>query len=338
MTLGIDLYDRYQDVTDWPAVRDYGVRFCIIKATDGSGRAVTPADAFVRGARSVAIPVGLYHYAQLSPNPEIQADVLNAELRRLSPIHLPPVLDLEGDFHPKPTDSPATRTQKINHAIDFARHFATRLSACGHPRVLLYANTSFLAQLLPHTWGLPGLLIWAADYGPNDGHRHPDLAPYTGPVAIHQYTDRGRVPGITSTVDLNHTNTLENLVRTLTTEDLDAIRAAIRDTAPTAVWSMPIPEGGTLTAPIGHPWEAWSYLRNVPASILAAINDLRDDEAAIITAVREIVTADHHPDLTITDDQVAALGARLANALPAGVTELQMQEAVRQAFARAGEI
>jgi len=207
VAFGIDIYDRYQDVTDWRVVRDAGVRFCIIKATDGGGRAVAPADAFVRGARSVGIPVGLYHYAQLSPGPEIQADVLNAEFRRLGPVQLPPVLDLEGDFHLKAGDSPATRTQKISRAVDFARRFATRLSACGHPRVLLYVNTSFLSSLRPHTWGLPGLLVWAADYGPNDGRRHPDLSPYTGPVAIHQYTDRGRVPGITGNVDLNESLT-----------------------------------------------------------------------------------------------------------------------------------
>lgn len=202
MAFGIDVYDRYQDVTDWRRVRDAGVRFCIIKATDGGGRAFAPADALVRGARSVGIPVGLYHYAQLSPSPEIQADVLATEVRRLGPIQLPPVLDLEGDFHLKAGDSPATRTQKIGRAVEFGRRFLGRL-ASGDGRVMVYANTSLLAQLRPHTWGLPGLLVWAADYGPNDGRRHPDLSPYTGPVAIHQYTDRGHVPGIAGAVDLN---------------------------------------------------------------------------------------------------------------------------------------
>lgn len=202
--LGVDLFDRYQDVTDWRRVRDAGVRFCIIKATDGAGRATAPADVFVRGARTVGIPVGLYHYAQLTPTPEAQAAVLAGEVRRLAPLQLPPALDLEGDFHPRSTDSALVRAQKVARATDFARRFLLTLGAAGHPRTMLYANTSFLAQLRPETWGIPGLLIWAADYGPNDGTRHPDLSPYTGPVAIHQYTDRGTVPGVVSGgVDLN---------------------------------------------------------------------------------------------------------------------------------------
>jgi len=70
--------------------------------------------------------------------------------------------------------------------------------------------------------------------------------------------------------------------------------------------------------------------------VAALGSDLRDDEADVIAAVRQIVAADQDADLTITDDQVATLAARIAAALPAGVTEAQMHEAVRQAFARAG--
>ena len=202
--LGLDLYDRYQDVTDWRLVRGAGVRFVVIKATDGAGRAIAPADALVAGARKVGIPAGLYHYAQLTPTPEAQAAVLAGEMRRLGPIQLPPALDLEGDFHPKGTDSALVRAQKVARATDFGRRFLLTLGAAGFGRVMLYANTSFLAQLRPETWGIPGLLIWAADYGPNDGQRHPDLSPYTGPVAVHQYTDRGTIPGVVSGgVDLN---------------------------------------------------------------------------------------------------------------------------------------
>jgi GH25 family lysozyme M1 (1,4-beta-N-acetylmuramidase) len=203
VAFGIDVYARYQNVTDWGRVRGAGVRFCIIKASDGGGRAVAPADGLVAGARAAGIPAGLYHYAQLAPTPEAQADVLAAEYRRLGLLQLPPALDLEGDFHPKADATAQQRAAALAHATDFGRRFLLRLQADGHPRVMLYANTGFLAQLRPETWAIPGLLIWAADYGPNDGRRHPDLAPYTGPVAVHQYTDRGAVPGITGTVDLN---------------------------------------------------------------------------------------------------------------------------------------
>ena len=283
MAFGIDIYDRYQDVTDWRAVRDHGVRFCIIKATDGGGRAVAPADALVRGARSVGIPVGLYHYAQLSPSPEIQADVLAGEMRRLAPIQLPPVLDLEGDFHPRAEDSPAVRAQKISRAVDFGRRFATRLSAGGHPRVLLYANTSFLSQLRPQTWGLPGLLIWAADYGPNDGRRHPDLSPYTGPVAIHQYTDRGAVPGITASgVDLNES--LINILEDDMSEDAERrireIQAAL-GTAEAATATPDNPAGVQVGTQVAE-------TRTGVRQLAAVIGDMQAEQAAQRQVLNEL--------------------------------------------------
>src|SRR5215475_6211940 len=134
MTLGIDLYDRYQDVTSWQAICQYGVKFVYIKGTDGGGPAAVRADAFVRGARGVGLPVGLYHYAQLDPTPEMQADVLAAEVRRLGATDLPPALDLEGPFHTAP----------IATAVDFAKRFLGRvLHTHGYQRVTLYANTAF---------------------------------------------------------------------------------------------------------------------------------------------------------------------------------------------------
>jgi hypothetical protein len=167
------------------------VQFAYIKGTDGGGPAVVPADAFVAGARSVGIPAGLYHYAQLLPSPETQADVLHAEVRRLAATGLPPALDIEGPFHTAP----------LAAAVVFAQRFLTRLRGHGYDRVTLYANTGFLGQLRPDAWHVPGLLIWAANYGPNDGTRH--ALSYTGQVDIHQYTDRGRLSGIPGYVDLN---------------------------------------------------------------------------------------------------------------------------------------
>jgi len=82
--------------------------------------------------------------------------------------------------------------------------------------------------------------------------------------------------------------------------------------------------------------QAVEKLVAIAVKLDALAGDLRDDEANVIAAMRQIVEADQDVELTITDEQVAALGARLAAALPAGVTEAQMQEAVRQAFARAG--
>jgi GH25 family lysozyme M1 (1,4-beta-N-acetylmuramidase) len=192
MALGIDIY-RYQTVTDWNAVKRHGVSFAYVKGTDGGGPAIVRGDAQVNGAKSVDIPVGLYHYAQLSPSPEVQADVLTAEVRRLDALGLPPALDLEDPHGPGAA------------ARDFAHRFLTRLRANGFDWVTLYANTSMLNGITADTIGVPNTVIWAAAYGPNDGRRHP--LSYRGRVNIHQYTSVGVIPGISGQVDLNESLT-----------------------------------------------------------------------------------------------------------------------------------
>lgn len=201
--LGIDIYDRYQDVSSWRSVFDHGVRYVYVKGTDGGAPAVVRADAFVAGAKGIGIPVGLYHYAQQSPSPEAQADVLAREVNRLGATGLPPCLDFEGHI---------ANTLSASAGADFCQRFIRRLrEAHGFTRVTLYANTSHLAKVNPDSWHDADLVIWAARYGANDGLTYPGLGSYRGRVDIHQWTDKGRVPGIGGSVDLNRalTNILE---------------------------------------------------------------------------------------------------------------------------------
>jgi GH25 family lysozyme M1 (1,4-beta-N-acetylmuramidase) len=213
MALGIDIY-RYQTVTDWNAVRQHGVSFVYVKATDGGGPAIVPADGQVRGAQSVGLPVGLYHYAQLSPSPEAQADVLTAEVQRLDATGLPPALDLEDPHRPG------------GAARDFAFRFLSRLRANGFGSVTLYANVSMLNGITADTLGVPGTVVWAAAYGPNDGRRHP--LNYGGRADIHQYTSVGAVPGISGHVDLNESlSELPGADMPLSQDDVNRIANAV---------------------------------------------------------------------------------------------------------------
>lgn len=189
--LGIDIY-RYQTVFNWTSVVNAGVRFVYVKASDGGGPAIVRADSQVNGAKSVGLPVGLYHYAQFSPSPEAQADILTGEVRRLGADGLPPALDLEDPFKPDAT------------AKQFARRFLARLRENGFDRFALYANTSMLSGIGAESLRaeFPELVIWGARYGANNG-TNLGLGGYTGTVDVHQYTSVGRVAGITGNVDLN---------------------------------------------------------------------------------------------------------------------------------------
>jgi len=189
MALGIDIY-RYQTVTDWNLVKRRGVQFVYVKGSDGAGPAVVRADGQVRGAQSVGLPVGLYHYAQFEPTPERQADVLAMEVKRLGATGLPPALDLESPFTPG------------SGARDFTRAFLNHLrNEHGFERVMLYGNKSMLTGIRASTLGIPGMGVWLAEYGKDDGQRHEPT--YGGPFDIHQYTSVGLLDGIRGRVDLN---------------------------------------------------------------------------------------------------------------------------------------
>jgi GH25 family lysozyme M1 (1,4-beta-N-acetylmuramidase) len=197
MALGIDIY-RYQTVTDWDAVRR-AVAYVWVKLTDGGGPAVVRGDAQVNGAKSVGLPVGGYHYAQLSPSPEAQADVLLAEVDRLGAHGLVPMLDIEAPF------------QADQGARVFAERFCDHIASRGR-RPGVYMNNAFAKVLRPDTWPC-NPVIWIARYG-----AQPD---YGGRYDIHQYSSSGTVPGISGAVDLNESYTDAHFTAPIQEEDME---------------------------------------------------------------------------------------------------------------------
>ncbi|MDF2968354.1 MAG: hypothetical protein K0Q93_2132 [Nocardioidaceae bacterium] len=192
---GIDIFRIYQTVTNWRAVRDSGVEYCWIKATNGTriafgndaARTPAPADPTVAGCRSVGIAPGLYAYA-LPGDAVAQADAFANEVIRLGcrgQGTLPPALDLE---------EPGTKD------ASWAQRFLRRLQErIGQQRVAIYLSASWAADLRPDTWNIPGLIIWIAAYGSNNGRRGA-IPYYRGRTDVHQFTSVGLhlVRGISS--------------------------------------------------------------------------------------------------------------------------------------------
>jgi GH25 family lysozyme M1 (1,4-beta-N-acetylmuramidase) len=193
MTRGVDIY-RYQTVTDWRALAT-SVSWAYVKLTDGTGPAIVRGDKQVNGCKSVGIPVGGYHYAQPG-DPGRQAKVFLAEVARLGADDLAPALDLEAPFQPNVT------------ARDFGIGFCRAVAEAGH-RPAVYMSASWAGSLRPERWGIPGLVIWIAAYGGNDGGPYGSDDPgkvsryYGGRYDLHQHSSTATVPGISGRVDLN---------------------------------------------------------------------------------------------------------------------------------------
>lgn len=191
--LGVDLY-RYQTVTSYHELASVA-KFAWVKLTDGTGPAVVRGDGQVNGCRAAGIPVGGYHFAQ-SGNPEQQAGIFLAECQRVNALDIAPALDLEAPF----ALSASTR--------DFGVRFCQAVAVAGH-RPAVYMTASWAGTLRPDQWNIPGLVIWLAAYGPNDGQRHSTSVTrfYPGRYDVHQYTSVGQVPGIRGNVDVNESLT-----------------------------------------------------------------------------------------------------------------------------------
>jgi GH25 family lysozyme M1 (1,4-beta-N-acetylmuramidase) len=178
MAQGVDVYTRYQNVTDWPAVRRAGYEFCYVKVSDGDED--RDDGGYGPAGRAAGLAMGAYHYAQFG-DPVAQATRLVGRVAAAGLADLAPALDLEDPFGPD------------RQAIDFAVAFLQRVQELGH-RPCLYSNNTILTTVLgPARAAVPATVIWAARYG----------AEPTVPYDVWQFSSSGSVAGISGAVDLN---------------------------------------------------------------------------------------------------------------------------------------
>lgn len=270
MALGIDIHPVYQEHINW-GVLDRNVKFIWLKVSDGGGayrkivdgRIYTP-DAHAAGMKMTGAACGGYHYAQFSPSPEAQADILTQEVRRLGLTSLAPALDLEAPFTPNAL------------AKDFAFRFIARLKSHGWDKVAIYSYTTMAQYLRPDKWGIPGLITWIARPGPVG-----QLGVYTGRTDVHQFNSAARITGILENVDANETLNSNLLEGFGSGDELDMTPLEVQNAVYAAVTNLAIDAAsGNDAAKMAQAWRA--SMRAV-----LSIDQLTDDETAIIQAVRE---------------------------------------------------
>lgn len=269
MATGIDLYQRYNVVTDWDAL-EHQVDFAWIKVSDGGAQPVVHADAYVAACVARGILWGGYHFAEPG-DPVSQALVFVAQLRRLgfSPDdHLAPILDIENGGIP------------VAQRPSFVRAFLETVHAAFACRVGTYSSTSWLVQLdvdsMPYDWDI----TWAAEYGNNDGTRHA-ITHYRGRVDAHQYTSHGTVAGVSGWVDLSYT------------DDVQALKAGGTVSADVQVDKVPTITGAQIGRPNLEAAFLWTDTYN---SAGAAARDSASCKAMLAT-----VLANQQDDLSSAD-------------------------------------
>jgi lysozyme len=187
---GIDV-SHWQGDIQWSAVKGHGIKFAIIKATEGH-HYTDPhfATNWVK-ARNLGIVRGAYHYFRAQQNPTRQVDHFLNQMN-LEPNDLPPALDIEETFN-----TGASHQQWID---GMGTWLGTLESRTGR-RPIMYSRASFL-NTLPIPADFRRYPLWVAHYGV----QQPALPNVWDSWVIWQHVSTGHVAGIQGNVDLNRFN------------------------------------------------------------------------------------------------------------------------------------
>lgn len=181
----------YQGTIDWAKVAKSGVRAAYLKATEGVHWNDPRFQENRKAANAHGIRVGAYHFADLYDG-GIEARHFLKTIAAVGPRDLKPVLDLESNLK----RLPASALRQFVHAFNAVVHERTGVWP------MFYSYASFAESInFPKPVGNG---LWIAAYGRNDGLEYPVRVPkpWRSYVA-HQFTSRGKVPGIKGYVDLS---------------------------------------------------------------------------------------------------------------------------------------
>ena len=185
---GIDL-SHWEGAADWTRLRENGVNFAWLKATEGGDRLDPQFLASRAAARAAGVPVGAYHFWYHCRPAEEQARWF---IRNVPRGGLPPVLDIEWTpFSPTCTIRPpaeAVRREARVFLEMLTRHYGQR------PLVYLAPDVWHDCEM----WRLTGHEFWLRSVA-----GHPDDRFRNARWTFWQYSGTGLIPGARGEVDLN---------------------------------------------------------------------------------------------------------------------------------------
>lgn len=199
----IDVFQKYQGAINWSEVHNAGIAGAWVKLCNGASAASPTGDVYIATGKVAGVNMGGYHYVTGATSAVTQAAKFASELNRLQAFGLPPMCDFEDKTLP---------TSVADRRSWLTSYFTALSSAVpALANAYMYSSGSWLAGYAAGGWtpDVPGLnvVIIDAEYGSNNGIEHARTH-YTGPVAAHQYTSSGSVPGVPGLVDRDDVTTV----------------------------------------------------------------------------------------------------------------------------------
>jgi len=187
---GIDV-SYWQGDIDWRKVREAGIHFAYIKATEGGDHLDPKFRENWHAAKRAGIARGAYHFIYWCRLASEQADWFVRNVPR-DPDALPPVLDLEWHTHSK------TCPQKISRelALKKIKIILEAMEQHTGKRPIIYTDPMFHRDVLRGEF--KSYQFWLRSVAAEPHEIYPDRA-----WAFWQFTTTGSVPGVKGEVDRN---------------------------------------------------------------------------------------------------------------------------------------
>lgn len=185
---GIDV-SHWEGRIDFRRVRKAGIRIVYIKATQGQDIVDEEFERNYRDAHREGLRIGFYHYvtARSTEEAKRQADFFYDKIRDKEQ-HAKPAMDFE-------VFGALTQSEIRNISLQFLKELEARSSH----RPVVYADETNASGVFDDD-RFRDYPLWIAQYGVS----HPEMENRWRRWSGWQYTDRGRVRGVSGTVDRDY--------------------------------------------------------------------------------------------------------------------------------------
>ena len=182
---GLDI-SAWQNNINFARVKKEGVKVVIIKATEGVNFVDKRLNEHYVGASKEGLKIGFYHFMSDKTSPKEQARDFWSAIKNKK-FHIIPVLDIERETIGR------GKTEVTNRCLEFLKEF----KALSGYDCIVYTYTFFAKSKLDSR--LKSYPLWIAHYGVNTPGNNGIWKDWVG----FQYTDKGKIKGITGYCDLN---------------------------------------------------------------------------------------------------------------------------------------
>ena len=191
LVTGIDVSHHQGDI-EWKKVKESGVDFCFIKATEGSTFLDKKFKKNVVECKKNGILIGSYHFYKAKSNPNKQFENFSKNVK-ITDLNFPPVIDLE--YH---TNECLKNPKNKNEFIKDLKIFEKLVRDYYGVSPIFYTNPKFYDNLLKDDFNNE---LWICDLKGNS-----DLITDTTKWLFWQHNFNGKINGINGDVDMNMFN------------------------------------------------------------------------------------------------------------------------------------